>query len=363
MPQYPGLEPSSNAWQALPEALNAGMQGYQQQKSLQMALMQKAMQQALQGSEIQKNMAMAGKYQGQTAPPIGIDSNGNPVLALPGQSQGQGPSGSGSVEGGAVAPSGSMSSADRSAMLKMQGVNASKMQAQNQSIAAGNQIPRGLATLLRTSGLTTQEANRIDAMPSALNIHNQIVEAIGAFQNNNLSVAQATVNDYISKNPKMSPFFQGYKANPNNQAALYDALTRMGSIEQYKLQLGSQAMPTEDAVIHNQQMYPSLGEIAANSPVVAQKMNALVDTTIRPAVEGPLYRMSLLKNAQGKFPVPVLDTIYGNLNGQLQSLQGKIKTLKGYQQQGGIMQIPPAQSGLPGPAQGNKKPLGAIFGQ
>jgi hypothetical protein len=175
-------------------------------------------------------------------------------------------------------------------------------------------------------------------------------------------VAQAGVNAYIAKHPGISPFFQGYKANPNNQAALYDALTRMGAIEQYKLQLGSQATPNEDAVKENQLMYPSLGEIAAKSPVVAQKLNALVDTTIRPALEGPLNRINLMRDAQGNFPAPILRTISNNLDGQLKELEKKVKTLPGYTQSGGMMNIPAAQSGL-SESQGERKPLDAIFGK
>ena len=361
MQNFPGLVPQSSAWNALPEALSAGFQGYQQQKSLQMALAQKMMQQKLQSSEIDKNNAMAGLYEAKT--PQGLDSSGNPILTVP--SVGGQPSGTG--QGGAfvlpeqktITPTG-MSSMDVSNMKKTMAINADKTTAQGK---AGNQIPRGLATILSKSGLTMQESNRIDSLPSAINVHNQIIDAIGAYGNNDPSVAQATVNKYISQHPNVSPFFQSYKASPNNQAALYDALTRMGAIEQFKLQLGSQATPNEEAIKENQSMYPSLGEIAAKSPVVAQKLNALVDTIIRPAVEGPMNRISLMRDAQGNFPAPILGTIYNNLNSQFSGLEKKVKSLPGYSQAGDMMNIPSAQSGITTPPNGTRKPLESIFGK
>ena len=256
------------------------------------------------------------------------------------------PVGKGSTFGAGEADSG-MSLKDESELARQKALQLNANGLKTKGLASGNQIPRGLATLLSKSGLTMQESNKIDSLPSAINIHKQIIDVIEAYGNNDPSVAQATVNKYIAQHPTVSPFFQSYKANPNNQAALYDALTRMGAIEQYKLQLGSQATPNEDAIKENQSMYPTLGEVAAKSPNVAQKLNALVDTTIRPAVEGPMNRISLMRDAQGNFPAPILGTIYNNLNGQIRGLEEKVKTLKGYSQQGGMMNIPAAQSGMP----------------
>ncbi len=213
-------------------------------------------------------------------------------------------------------------------------------------IGGNGGIPRGLATILSKSGLTMQESNKIDAMASAIPIHNEITDAIIAYGNNDPSVAKATVDKYIARHPDVSGFFQTYKANPHNQAAMYDALTRLGSIEQFKLSNGSQSAPTEDAIRANQGMYPTLQEIAAKSPNVAGKMNALYENTISPAYTGPITRMGLMKGPNGKLPVPVLDNIYSNLNSGYEQLGNKIKMLPGYSAKGGMMQIPAERSGM-----------------
>ena len=363
------------AWGAPATFANSLMQGLKDARQQQALMAQKGQAQDVSDSlEMQRLAGVQTPEAKQRVRELGMALNARHALPMPTNQQTEGnqpiqenpnvmgptdaelkapigavgslPVGKGSTFGAGEADSG-MSLKDESELARQKALQLNANGLKTKGLASGNQIPRGLATLLSKSGLTMQESNKIDSLPSAINIHNQIIDAIGAYGNNDPSVAQATVNKYIAQHPTVSPFFQSYKANPNNQAALYDALTRMGAIEQYKLQLGSQATPNEDAIKENQSMYPSLGEIAAKSPNVAQKLNALVDTTIRPAVEGPMNRISLMRDAQGNFPAPILETIYNNLNGQISGLEKKVKTLKGYSQQGGMMNIPAAQIGMP----------------
>lgn len=385
--------PNYGAWGALADAGDSFRDAYMQAKNLQRQRAMNAVEMGLKSNESAKAIADTGLaqakqkwYQGNTASMPDVPAMQDAGMSMPSQPQGlvpamgdrsnvktqqleQGnlklyadvqPNTEAQMAGGSnlpALPTGPQprkilpgeSPKDYSKYLGQWSLTNQKASLKPLGVGKTSNIPRGLATILSKSGFTTAESGRIDALPSAIGIHNQIVDAIQAFSNNDMGVANAAVKGYIAKHPNLSGFFQEYKANPNNQLALLNALTRMGSIEQFKLQNGSSAMPSEDAIRSNMDIYPTPQEIMAKSPVVAQKLNALVDTTISPALEGVMGRMGMMADPKtDRIGIPLLDTIYSNLKGQKAALGAKLHTLNGYQRQDGNMIIPPERSGMGG---------------
>ncbi len=198
--------------------------------------------------------------------------------------------------------------------------------------AASGGIGRGMASALR-GVLNTQEQTRIDTLPGALSLHNTATDMYDAFQqaNGNAGIAAKLLQQWSAGKPYLSPIAQKLQKNPAMIAELYKSVTRQGASEQAKLTNGSNALPTEEQIQHNQALYPGLAEPRETA---IGKLNILNDTVLRPAMQGPIGRLELYRDKNGKYPVQLYQDVHDNLTKQLEGFGARIHTLGGAQQQG-----------------------------
>ena len=357
--------------------LNDAVDSYMQAKRY-MAQMQ--MQRALQGSEVAKNNAAAGYYgyktggmqpgpdgtpnpmmpppppsaQQQTAP-YNMPIPGAPESDTPGnfndpsqanqasftmtpgsmgsmapgnvqQGQTSGTWQPGQLPGGVQAsPQDQVKAATQMALLRQRLAGQQKL--------ATSGIGRGQASILR-SVLNTGEQNKIDTLPGALAIHNNLVDVWEAYNKaaGDAGVAVKILQSEAAKNPALSQVNQQINGDPAKLSAVYNSMVRQAASEQYKLVNGSNAAPPEDAISHNIGAYPQLGD---DPQTAAMKFNTLVDTQIRPAMAGPIGRLEMYRNPQtGKYPVQIYQDVHDNLNNKLNAFGDKIKGLQAFQQNG-----------------------------
>lgn len=208
------------------------------------------------------------------------------------------------------------------------------------TLGAGGGVGRGMASLIK-GVLNSQEQSRVDTLPGALAIHNNLVDVWQAANkaNGDAGVTTRLLQSMAAKNPALSGYAQEIGADPSKLAAVYNTMVRQAAGEQYKLVNGSNAAPSEDAIAHNAASYPTL----MDSPdVAAAKFNTLNETQIRPSMMGPIGRLETFKNPQtGAYPAALYQTVHDNLTNQLSSFDTKVKGLQGFSQgTGGDMNVP-----------------------
>lgn len=218
-----------------------------------------------------------------------------------------------------------------------------------EAILGGNGgVGRGMSALLK-GVLNGQEQSRVDTLPGALAIHNNLVDVWQATNkaNGDAGVTTKLLQGMAANNPALSAYAQEIGGDPNKLTAVYHSMVRQAAAEQYKLVNGSNAAPSEEAISHNSASYPAL----TDSPdVAAAKFNTLNETQIRPSMMGPIGRLETFKDpTTGAYPVRMYQTVHDNLQKQLDSFGTKVKGLQGFKQgAGGDMSVPMMGGTAPG---------------
>lgn len=189
------------------------------------------------------------------------------------------------------------------------------------------QSMRGTAAMMNAM-IPTSAKERLTGLENYIPLHNQIVDAIVAIQRKNPNAAKAVISSWAAKNPDVSGLLQTKNLDSQSAASIYDNLTRLAAIEQYRLQLGSRAKPTEKEVKENQQMYPNVAEIMNNSPAVRSRLNAITETIVTPAIRGASSNLGLMK-MNGKFLSPEIEGVYNELQKRGTDLKSRLRYLPG----------------------------------
>lgn len=220
----------------------------------------------------------------------------------------------------------------------------------------GNGVGRGMASLLR-GVLNPQEQAKLDALPSAMAAHNRLVDILQAYNqaSGNAGVATRLIQQKASSDPTYSSLAQSIGGDPTKLAAIYNSTARQLAAEQFKIVNGSNAAPPEDAIMHNMASYPVLGD---SNQVAAEKLNTLIDTQIRPSMQGPIGRLEAFRDpTTGQFPVKLYGDVHQNLSDQLSGFGKQIHGLGDFKQDASGMMDTGLLSGQAPPQGASADPL------
>ncbi len=237
-------------------------------------------------------------------------------------------------------------------------VNAAQVAQILSRMGGGNSgiIQRGMASVLR-GVMNRSEQIKVDTLPSALALHNKVATIMDAYNSANGDAGLATrlIQQEAAKNPIASAIAQSIGGDPSKLAALLHSTEYNLAGESYKIVNGSSAAPSLE---YMNTMMASLPQPGDSRQVAAEKLNNLVDTQIRPAMQGPIGRLESFKDAQGNYPVQLYQTVHDNLVNQLAGFGQQVKGMSDFTSapNGDI------NSNLIPPSAGTPKPQGFLSG-
>jgi hypothetical protein len=195
----------------------------------------------------------------------------------------------------------------------------------------------GAEQQFKAGTLTGPEQNRLDAVQSAVPIHNAAMAIYQSYQDyqagNQNGAAQAlTLLKSKMAGTALAPLFEQYGNDPRNIPAIYDMVITQGALEQNKLSTGSIRPPSAEEIGNfKNTFYPPL---AATPDVAYAQFKHFADAYITPAyaaAEQHFERVQQVDPATGQTYIanPMISAQKNNLEQQMRDTQETLYQLPG----------------------------------
>lgn len=310
------------AWAGLGEALQTGGDAYSRAKKAAADALMRQQQKQLQDSEIGKNNAQTGFYEGKTKYNYGgpTDPAGLPIPTSGPTTPTGAPPGT-----PALTPTGiPRAIADKMAMQD----NAAKNKAKADATKQANGFSRGEAALVGKY-FSGADSNRLSSVPNATSLHNALVDLHNAYSaaKSGDPRALSMLKQKAANNDWLRTQLGSVGNNPDNIVPIYAAARRAAATELFKVVNGSNATPSEDAISHNSGQYPDLGM----PPEQAQSLfNLTRETQILPAIQGLRKKVELNRDTKtGHWSSSELEKLHRSLVAREAELSGSVHNVPG----------------------------------
>ena len=212
----------------------------------------------------------------------------------------------------------------------------------NAAARPGGQQQRGLAYMLREA-VSPQERTRIDTLPSAISIRNQLADTWGQFQTatKDMPLSERQALATAANSGTLGPWAEKIGGQAGQLARQYASLQRQFAGESRKLTTGSgSSIPEADMAAVIKAYTPNLNDTPENAAGIFNSFN---DTLLRPTLQGVMQNLKAFQKPTGEWLDPTLGTVYNNYDSYLKQLPQKIAPTPG----GGFEQLPAGNFSIP----------------